>query len=116
MVAEESDEDEDAVMMDGSDEDESQLFVEQSPPAPKRGGRKTAAAPAKAAPVKAAPAKRAPARAAKNPPARQSTLAFSQTQPKTQAKVKMEISDDEISDGEDAFEPTPAARATRSRR
>ena len=104
----EDEEDEDVVMLD-SDEDESQLFVKQKPPT--RGSKKEA-------PAKAPAPKRAPARAVANKGGKQSQLNFSQaaTQPRAGTKKVQEVSDDEISDDDDAFEPAPSARASRSRR
>ena len=100
-------EEEDVVMID-PDEDESQLFVEQAPPT--RGSKKSA-------PEKAPAPKRAPARAAASK-IKQSQLNFSQpaTQSRGKSKKAQEISDDDISDDDDAFEPAPSSRATRSRR
>ena len=114
VVEEESeDEDEDVVMLD-NDEDEDGLFVK----AP------TSTRATKKAPIRkaASPAKRSTARAAPTKSARQSTLTFSQ--PNTQAngrtngrgKKVQEISDDDISDDDDAFEPMSTAKSTRSRR
>ncbi|KAL8814288.1 MAG: hypothetical protein Q9223_006476 [Gallowayella weberi] len=116
-VVEEESEDEDILMVD-SDEDESQLFVKPSAPA---------RATKKAAPRKASPAKRAPAaprgsgRAAATGGKSQSKLDFSQ--PKIQAnggsRKMRELSGDEISDDDDAFEPAPSTatvRSTRSKR
>ena len=108
VVESESDgEDEDVVMIDSDGEDSaSQLFVKPAPPtrATKKG------APAKET-------KRAPARGAAMQASKQSQLNFSQ--PATQARGKsnkaQEISDDEISD-DDAFEPAPSARSTRTKR
>ncbi|KAI9874962.1 MAG: meiotic recombination [Pleopsidium flavum] len=113
VVEEESEEEEqhdqnDVVMVDDSDKDDSPLFVK---PAPTRGAAK-----------KAAPAKRTPARAAATTSARQSKLTFSQptgtqnSQVNGRGKKTHELSDDEISDDDDAFEPPPTARTTRSRR
>ena len=112
VVESEDEEDEDVVMID-SDEDESQLFVKQEPPT--RGTKKEA--PAKA-PAKAPAPKRAPARAVANKGGKQSQLNFSQaaTQSRAGTKKVQELSDDEISDDDDAFEPAPSARASRSRR
>ena len=108
VVESEDEEDEDVVMLD-SDEDESQLFVKQEPPT-----RRTK----KEAPAKAPAPKRAPARAVANKGGKQSQLNFSQaaTQPRAGTKKVQEVSDDEISDDDDAFEPAPSARASRSRR
>ena len=106
VVEEESEEeDEDVVMVDSDDdESQSQLFVKPAPPP------RTAK---KAAP---APTKRAPTRATASQPARQSQLKFSQSTAKPQAKAKVEQLSDDISDDDDAFEPAPSARSTRSRR
>jgi double-strand break repair protein MRE11 len=106
---EEKEEEEDVVMLD-SDDEEKQLFVK--PAAPTRGAKKTT-------PAKAPAQKRAPARGAASQAGKQSQLNFSQ--PATQSrgnamKKAQEISDDEISDDDDAFEPAPSARSTRSRR
>lgn len=105
----EEEEDEDVVMLD-TDEDESSLFVKPEPPT--RGSKK-------AAPVKAPAPKRAPARAAAttSKASKQSQLSFSQptTQPRGATKKALEVSDDDISD-DDAFEPAPSARSSRSRR
>ena len=109
VESESEEEDEDVVMLD-SDDDESQLFVKPEPPA--RGSKKPA-------PVKAPITKRAPTRgAAASQASRQSQLNFSQpaTQSRGKTKKAQEVSDDEISDDDDAFEPAPSARSTRSRR
>lgn len=108
VVESENEEDEDVVMID-SDEDESQLFVKQEPST--RGTRR-------AAPAKAPAPKRAPAWAAATKASKQSQLNFSQaaTQPRAGGKKVQEVSDDDISDDDDAFEPAPSARSTRSRR
>ncbi len=105
---EEEEEDEDVVMLD-TDEDES-LFVK---PEPSTRGTK------KAAPAKAPAPKRAPARAAATKAGKQSQLNFSQptTQPRGATKKAQEVSDDDIlDDDDDAFEPAPSARSSRSRR
>ena len=108
VESEEEEEDEDVVMID-SDEDESQLFVKPEPS--KRGTKK-------AAPAKAPAPKRAPARATTTNAGKQSQLNFSQptTQPRGATKKVQEVSDDDISDDDDAFEPAPSARTSRSRR
>ena len=108
VIESESEEEEDDVVMVDPDEDESQLFVEQAPP--KRGSKKSA-------PEKEPAAKRAPARATANK-SKQSQLSFSQpaTQSRGKSKKAQEISDDDISDDDDAFEPAPSSRPTRSRR
>ena len=118
VVEEESEEeDEDIVMLD-NDEDEDGLFVK----AP------TSTRATKKAPIRkaASPAKRSRVRAAPTKSAKQSTLTFSQ--PNTQAngrtngrtngrgKKVQEISDDDISDDDDAFEPFSTAKSTGSRR
>ena len=105
--SEEEAEEEDVVMID-PDEDESQLFVEQAPPT--RGSKKPA-------PAKEPAPKRAPAKAAASK-SKQSQLNFSQptTQSRGKSKKAQEISDDDISDDDDAFEPAPSSRPTRSRR
>ena len=115
VVEEGSEEEENDVVMVDSDEEESSLFVKPGPIA--RGGRKTEPAKKSASPVKRTPA-RAPATAS----AKQSKLNFSQpaTQ-RIQANGKgskaQEVSGDEISDDDDAFDPPPpTARSTRSRR
>ena len=109
VESESEEEDEDVVMLD-SDDDESQLFVKPEPPT--RGSKKPA-------PVKAPATKRAPTRgAAASQASRQSQLNFSQpaTQSRGKTKKAQEVSDDDISDDDDAFEPAPSARSTRSRR
>lgn len=106
---EEEEEEEDVVMLD-SESDESQLFVKPEPSI--RGNKK-------AAPGKAPAPKRAPARAAAATKAgKQSQLNFSQatTQPRGATKKVQEVSDDDISDDDDAFEPAPSARSTKARR
>ena len=101
-------EDEDVVMLD-SDDDGSQLFVKPEPPT------RRSKMPA---PVKVPATKRAPARGAASQANKQSQLNFSQpaTQSRGKTKKAQEISDDDISDDDDAFEPAPAARSARSRR
>ena len=101
-------EDEDAVMIDSNEEEsQSQLFVQPAPPT--RAVKKAATAKE---------TRRAPARGAANQASKQSQLNFSQ--PVSQARGKnnkaQEISGDEISDDDDAFEPASSTRATRSRR
>lgn len=116
VVEEESEEEDNDLIMADSDDGESQLFVQ--PAKPTRATQKPTAR--KASPVKRAPAPRA--RAANNAAAKsQSKLNFSQ--PRAQAngtsKKMHQISDDEISDDDDAFEPAPSAatvRSTRSKR
>ncbi len=108
VVESEDEENEDVVMLD-SDDDESQLFVKPEPPT--RGSKKVA-------PAKAPPPKRAPARAAATKAGKQSQLNFSQpkSQPRGTTKKAQEVSDDDISDDDDAFEPAPSARSSRGRR
>ena len=99
-------EDEDVVMVD-SDEDESQsLFVKPA---------STTQRSKKVAPAKRETAKPAPTRAAAP---KQSQLKFSQSRPRVaKSKKPLQISDDDISDDDDdAFEPMPSAKSTRSRR
>ena len=118
VESEDESEDEDVVMLD-SDSDESQLFVKPEPPT--RAAKK--AAPAKAPAAKRAPAPApARARATATKAGRQSQLSFA-SQPTTQTrgvtKKVQEVSDDEILDDDsddDAFEPHPSARSSRSRR
>ena len=108
VVESEESEDEDIDMLD-SDDDESQLFVRQE---------SSRRASKKAAPLKASPSKRAAARTAATKVGKQSQLNFSQpvTQPRGATKQIQEISDDDISDDDDAFEPAPSARTARGRR
>ncbi|KAI4140852.1 MAG: hypothetical protein L6R39_005628 [Caloplaca ligustica] len=110
--SEEEDEDNDIVMVD-SDQEESQLFVR--PPPPKRAAQKPA--PRKASPVKRTPAPRKGAGTTKSAAATksQSKLDFSQptfSQPINKAngtaKKMHQISDDDIDDDDDAFEPAPS--------
>lgn len=99
--SEEADEEEEDVVMDSDEEPRS-----APKPAPKpRRGQAAKPAPASRRQVPAAAATRASGRA------RQTTLDFSQGT----ATQALEISDDEISDDEDAFEPAPAATRTRRR-
>ncbi|KAL8664216.1 MAG: hypothetical protein Q9168_007948, partial [Polycauliona sp. 1 TL-2023] len=115
-VVEEESEDEDVVMVDDDDEEESPLFVKPSAPA-----RATAKKPA---PRKASPAKRAPAAPRRTAAAKsqtQSRLDFSQpsfSQPKANGagKKMKDLSDDEIDDDDDAFEPAPSTATVRSSR
>ena len=106
-VMEESDEDDDVVMVD-SDEDNSQgLFVKPAP---------ATRASKKAAPTKKQDTKTTSTRTA---PSKQSQLNFSQPQPKPRAaktKTPLQISDDDISDDDDAFEPISAANHKSNRR
>ena len=108
-VEEESeDEDEDVMMLD-NDDDEEELFLK--PAAPTRTAKK---APARKA---ASPAKRSTTRTAPSKSAKQSTLTFSQSQTnKRNNKKVQEISDDDISDDDDAFEPMSTAKSSRSRK
>lgn len=111
-VEEESEEEDEDVVMVDSDEDESQLFVQ---PAPSVRAPKKTAPPKKSAP----PVKRAAARGAASTSSTQTKLAFSHptTQSNKKGKVTKELSDDEISDDDDAFDPAPSTiRSTRSRR
>ena len=89
-------EEEEDVVMESDEEPE--------PEPPKRGTRATRG--------KAAPAAKKPTRASGR--GKQTTLSFSQKSG-TQTK-SVEMSDDEISDEDDAFEPAPAPIATRTRR
>ncbi|KAL8989212.1 MAG: hypothetical protein Q9169_008407 [Polycauliona sp. 2 TL-2023] len=116
-VVEES-EDEDVHMIDSDEEEDNSLFVK--PSAPARVTKKPA--PRKASPAKRAPA--APRRAAAAKSQTQSRLDFSQpsfSQPKANgvSKKMKDLSDDEIDDDDDAFEPAPSTatvKSTRSRR
>lgn len=106
VESESEEEDEDVVMIDSDDDDSQQLFVKPAPPT-----RSRKAAPARETKTKA------PARSAASQASKQSQLSFSQ--PATQGRGKttpVEVEDDEISDDEDAFEPAPSARSTRSKR
>lgn len=121
-------EDHDVVMVSDSDkDDDNSLFVKQTPP--KRTSATAKKAVAAKNPATASPAKRAPAAAAGRTSARQSRLNFSQPQASQSQvngngnvkgrgkKAHDEVSDDDDDDDDDdAFEPAPAARATRSRR
>lgn len=107
-VVEESEAEEEDILMVDKDDDENELFVKQVPTKPTR-----------KAPVRktASPARRTAARPGGKPVSKQSQLNFSQ--PVTQANGRRkvhEISDDEISDDNDAFEPMSTAKSTRSRR
>lgn len=101
--------DADVVMIDDDDvEEESQgLFVKQPPTT--RGVQKAATA------KKGNPKKPISARPTA---AKQSQLTFSQptTRPSTKTKKPLNISEDDISDDDEAFEPIPSVRTTRSRR
>lgn len=111
VVELDEDEDEDVVMVDSDNDDESQqLFVKQA--APTRGAKKSV-------PAKAPVRKRAPARGAATLAGKQSQLIFTQTATQSRGNTKtkaQEISNDDISDEDDAFEPAPSARSTRSRK
>lgn len=107
-VVDESDkEDEDVIMIDENEDESQGLFVK--PPPTARGSKK--AAPAKTVKPK-------PASSARAAPTKQSQLQFSQpaTRPSTKSKKPLNISEDEISDDDDAFEPMSSARPTRNRR
>lgn len=75
--------------------------------------------PKSAAPAKKPAATRKPAarntKKASGATGTQTQLDFSQAKGKA-SKERVEISDDEISDGDDAFEPAPPARSTRSKK
>ena len=104
VVEEESEED---ILMIDDDEDESELFVKQAPAKPAR------KAPARKA---ASPARRTAARQPAKTAPKQSQLTFTQPATQLNGKKKVQrISDDEISD-DDAFEPPPTAKPSRSRR
>ena len=97
------DEEEDVVME--SDE-------EEPAPPPKPAGRTTRRGQTQAqAATKAAPKRPARGAAAKT---KQTKLDFASQRGATQDRA-LEISDDEVSDGEDAFEPAPIATRTRRR-
>ncbi len=128
VIEEDSEEaDEDVVMVD-SDDDDNQLSV--APTAPSRATKKSAPlkpsvhAKRSAAPAKrsVSPVKRASTRGATTTAAKQTKLTqFSQPATQSRRRGKSaaeEISDDEISDDDDAFEPAPSAtlRSTRSSR
>ena len=99
----ESEEDEDVVMVDSDEEESQSLFVK---PAPKTRGNK-----------KAAPAKAAKPTLARAPAPKQSQLQFSESRPRAaKSKKPLRISDDDISDDDDAFEPMSTGKSTRSRR
>ena len=118
-VVEEESEEEDVVMIDDDededeDEDESHLMVEPAPPT--RTTKRSAPAKKSVSAVK-----RAPARGAAAASGKQSKLTFSQ--PPSQAVGRgtkaPEVSDDDISDDDDAFAPAPSTatvQSTRSRR
>lgn len=110
VIEEESEED--VVMIDDDeDEDESQLFVNSVPST--RTAKKSAPAKKSVSPVK-----RAPARGAAAASARQSKLTFSQppSQATARSKKVQEVSNDDISDDDDAFEPAPSTATVRSSR
>ena len=108
VVQEESeDEDEDMIMEDYEDDE---LFVKQAPAKPAR------KAPARKA---ASPARRTAARPAAKTAPKQSQLIFSQPATQSNGRKKAhEISDDEISDDDafEPFEPVSTAKSSRSRR
>jgi double-strand break repair protein MRE11 len=110
VPSEDEEEEEDVVME--SDE-------EEAPPPPPATKAKATRQPAK----KAAAAPKASSTRAASGRTRQTQLDFSQSQPRTtrgaaagsSQKKALEISDDEISDEDDAFEPAPVASRTRRR-
>lgn len=121
VVEEESEEEEDVLMLDDDEEDEdNQLFTQ--PSVPTRATKKPA--PRKVSPPKRAAAPRATARTTKKAvPKSQAKLDFSQptfSQPRIQTngtgKKTHELSDDQISDEDDAFEPAPSTATFRSTR
>lgn len=97
-----------------SDEEEEEEDVvmeseeEEPPPPPKRTARKAAAAPAK-------PAARGGGKQTKLNFSQSQSQAPTQTRRAATQKKAVEISDDEISDEDDAFEPAPVASRTRRR-
>ncbi|KAI9865310.1 MAG: meiotic recombination [Vezdaea acicularis] len=96
----------DVIMLDDEEEEE------VSPIKPAQGGKK-------AHPPRAAPNKRAPPRAAAAVGAGHSKLNLSQpatSQTNGTAKNALELSEDEISDDDDAFEPAPILSTRASRR
>lgn len=109
---EEESEEEDVVMIDDDEnEDESQLFIDSAPPS--RATKRTAPGKKSGSPVK-----RAPARGAATASAKQTKLTFSQPPSQAVGKGKkvQEVSDDDISDDDDAFEPAPSTGTVRSTR
>ena len=107
-VVEEASDDEDMIMVDDDEDDEHGLFVTPAPakPARKAPGRKAAS-----------PARRTAARQPAKTASKQSQLTFAQPATQTSGRKKIQkISDDEISDDDDAFEPVSTAKPTRSRR
>ncbi len=111
-VVEEESEEEDVVMIDDDEnEDESQLFIDSAPP--NRATKRTAPGKKSGSPVK-----RAPARGAATASAKQTKLTFSQPPSQAVGKGKkvQEVSDDDISDDDDAFEPAPSTGTVRSTR
>ena len=125
----EEEEDQDVVMLDDDDdEDDEQLFVKPAgraakQPATRQASTRSSQASTRASATQAkaaakAPAKAAPKRAAAV--AKQTTLNFSSqaaTQPKGNSKKKaIELSDDEISDDDDAFEPVATTTTGRRKR
>ncbi|KAL8686540.1 MAG: hypothetical protein Q9218_007035 [Villophora microphyllina] len=123
VVEEESEEDEEGVpTLDDEEDEESQLFTQPSKPT--RSTKKAAPSKPSPTPTKRAAAPHASARKSKAAAAKsQSRLDFSQpsfSQPRPQAngaanKVH-ELSDDEIDDDDDAFEPAPSTATFRSTR
>ena len=120
VVEEDSEEEQENVVMVDSEVDDSQsLFLPSSKPsASTRAAKKPA--PRKASPAKKSPASRTKAKAAPNMATKQlqSKLNFSQptSQINGKAKKPLQLSDDEISDDDDAFEPAPSTATVRSTR
>lgn len=96
-----------------SEEEDVVMETDEEPPAPKPGTRSRAAKATAAAPTSRKQAPTAAATTRSSARIRQTTLDFSQGAV-TQAQP-LEVSDDEISDDDDAFEPAPAATRTRRR-
>lgn len=105
VESESEEEDEDVVMIDSDEDDSQQLFVKPAPPTRAR----------KAAPTKETRTK-APSRGAAIQATKQSQLSFSQPTVQAPGKTTQVEVEDDISDEDDAFEPAPSARPTRSRR
>ncbi|KAI4236172.1 MAG: hypothetical protein LQ352_008030 [Teloschistes flavicans] len=123
IVEEDSEEEaEDVPMLDDDEDEESQLFIQ--PSVPTRSTKKAAPPKGSAAPAKRMAAPRASARGSKAAAAKSQTrLDFSQptfSQPKAPvnatSKKALELSDDEIDDDDDAFEPAPSTATLRSTR
>ncbi|KAL8661287.1 MAG: hypothetical protein Q9202_005712 [Teloschistes flavicans] len=124
IVEEDSEEEEaeDVPMLDDDEDEESQLFMQ--PSVPTRTTKKAAPPKGSAAPAKRMAAPRASARGSKAAAAKSQTrLDFSQpafSQPKVPmngtSKKALELSDDEIDDDDDAFEPAPSTATLRSTR